>query len=491
MKKLLSKYKIRLVWEAILNSLLGGIAAGAVFEFIFLAILHLLSHEPEVYQILLVASVPLFITSILLFFLKFYPSTKKVAARIDGTGLEERVGTMLELENESTYIAELQRKDAKEHLSTVAPKQIKPVIRKKSIIFSSVSLVLAISLMFIPYTIMEVFATAPDVNEEEAELIQNLLDELRKKVDEADVTDELKDKLDEVVDDLEDKLKEDGSTLDKAADISEAESKIEQILEDAVTKIKIGSALRQFESTEELGKAISKGDSDAVKTALSNMKEDFLSVTGEEQSDKLSQVSEDIKSALELSSVEAGDALYDALDKFSDALATSAAQSASDSDVTSDVESSVSTAESEIIAALEAQAKIEEAADEFGEMMDSAKDELFGNEPDESDTEDGEKPEGEQTEGEKPDGSEPDVDMPEGSDMPEGGDIPEGDMPGGDGSEGQSNMTEGIYDAYSGNVEYGELYAAYYAKYLAALDSGEVPSDLQEIIDQYFNSLNK
>ena len=50
-------------------------------------------------------------------------------------------------------------------------------------------------------------------------------------------------------------------------------------------------------------------------------------------------------------------------------------------------------------------------------------------------------------------------------------------------------MTEGIYDPVSGSVTYGEVFAAYYAQYLEALEAGEVPEDLQEIIDQYFSAL--
>lgn len=68
--------------------------------------------------------------------------------------------------------------------------------------------------------------------------------------------------------------------------------------------------------------------------------------------------------------------------------------------------------------------------------------------------------------------------MPEG----QGGEAEEGD--------GSSSMTEGIYDPVSGSVEYGEVFAVYYAEYLAALEAGEVPEDLQEIIDSYFASLN-
>ena len=65
-------------------------------------------------------------------------------------------------------------------------------------------------------------------------------------------------------------------------------------------------------------------------------------------------------------------------------------------------------------------------------------------------------------------------------------------MSGSGGGEGEgSTMTEGIYDPISGSVSYGEVFAAYYAQYLEALESGEVPEELQEIMDQYFSALGQ
>ena len=52
-------------------------------------------------------------------------------------------------------------------------------------------------------------------------------------------------------------------------------------------------------------------------------------------------------------------------------------------------------------------------------------------------------------------------------------------------------MTEGIYDPISGSVQYGDVFATYYAEYLAALEAGEVPEELQQIIDQYFSALGQ
>lgn len=55
----------------------------------------------------------------LLYFLKFRPTTKQIARRVDELGLEERILTMTELEHDSSYIAMRQREDAMESLHRV------------------------------------------------------------------------------------------------------------------------------------------------------------------------------------------------------------------------------------------------------------------------------------------------------------------------------------------------------------------------------------
>ncbi|MBP1576205.1 MAG: hypothetical protein J6A68_01605, partial [Oscillospiraceae bacterium] len=51
-------------------------------------------------------------------------------------------------------------------------------------------------------------------------------------------------------------------------------------------------------------------------------------------------------------------------------------------------------------------------------------------------------------------------------------------------------LTETVYDPDSGNVPYGEVFIFYYTEYLTALENGEVPEELQQIIDGYFAALN-
>ena len=53
-----------------------------------------------------------------------------------------------------------------------------------------------------------------------------------------------------------------------------------------------------------------------------------------------------------------------------------------------------------------------------------------------------------------------------------------------------SERTEQLYDPISGKVAYGKVFEAYYAEYLEALETGDVPEYLQKIMDAYYTSLS-
>lgn len=63
-----------------------------------------------------------------LYFLRYRPTTKAIAARVDGLGLDERILTMFALEHDESYIAMKQREDALAALSTVSATDIKYAI---------------------------------------------------------------------------------------------------------------------------------------------------------------------------------------------------------------------------------------------------------------------------------------------------------------------------------------------------------------------------
>lgn len=86
------------------------------------------------------------ISGIILYFLKFSPKDYDIARRVDRLGLEERLVTMLELQNDDSYIATLQREDAKRQLGGISDKRIKLHFSKPVIALTIISMLLGISM---------------------------------------------------------------------------------------------------------------------------------------------------------------------------------------------------------------------------------------------------------------------------------------------------------------------------------------------------------
>lgn len=81
----------------------------------------------------------------LFYYLKYRPTTKEIAKRVDALGLEERVLTMTELENDSSYIAMKQREDTIKALGTVNHMLVKIVVSTGLCVAVAVCAVLGLS----------------------------------------------------------------------------------------------------------------------------------------------------------------------------------------------------------------------------------------------------------------------------------------------------------------------------------------------------------
>ncbi len=139
------KYYARIAREGVMKAVLlsGGIALGA------LAVTVLISWFTGfkaglwlglgIFAALLAGLTPLF-------YIKLYrPTAKAIAKRVDKLGLEERVLTMVELENDTSYVALKQREDTMNALSTVNHMLVKLSFSAGLIISFSVALVLGAS----------------------------------------------------------------------------------------------------------------------------------------------------------------------------------------------------------------------------------------------------------------------------------------------------------------------------------------------------------
>lgn len=331
--KVFRPFKKKILFESILNAFL--FAATGFFFAIFLTSLvyHILVKETPLVSTCMIGGI-VFVVAFLIWFILSYPNKKRVAARLDAMGLQERASTMLALEGEATEIARLQREDAIAQINKISPKSLKMRVAKQSIIACGISIFMAAGILLLPYNVFAARAEKDLEQEEREQIVKDLIEELREEVKEAALDKEVKDDLEEMIEELEEELKNTENELEQIAKIMETKEKIEKLLEES--------------SKEEEENQDSK----------------------EEEEDK-------------------------------------------------------------------------ENEEQQGERPPNEQDSQGNN-------------------GERP---------------------PEGPGEG-------NTMTEGIYDPVLGNVPYGKVFAAYYAKYLKALEEGTVPKDLQDIMDKYFSSLN-
>ena len=122
--KFFPEHQKRLNDEAILRSVLCGLAVGFGANFVAALVTWLL----PINGIVICLAVLLGVTAIatLIFYVKcFRPDDTMNARRIDRLGLEERLITMVELEDNDSCIAKAQRADAQAALASVDSKQLK------------------------------------------------------------------------------------------------------------------------------------------------------------------------------------------------------------------------------------------------------------------------------------------------------------------------------------------------------------------------------
>lgn len=144
-KQLFKKHYSRLVAEGILRSALGGFTIGFAASFVAAFIAWMLDFGGIWFAIGIGAGVAL-ISGVLLYFLKFKPDEVEVARRLDRLGLQERMITMLELRTDDSYIANLQRENAKVTLDSVSNRKIKFRIPKVVYVMLAVTFVFAASM---------------------------------------------------------------------------------------------------------------------------------------------------------------------------------------------------------------------------------------------------------------------------------------------------------------------------------------------------------
>ncbi len=135
MKKqtLFEKYYNRLFKEGVIKSLLCGLGAASCALFLISFIFWMFGIKGY-YIAIIVWAVAFVGATCAFYFLKFRPTTREIARRVDKLGLEERLITMLELEGDDSFIAMKQREDAKKAMASVNASLLKIVVSAPLII---------------------------------------------------------------------------------------------------------------------------------------------------------------------------------------------------------------------------------------------------------------------------------------------------------------------------------------------------------------------
>ena len=129
-KQYFEKHYAKLLTEAWLKSLLSAFSCGFSAAFVSAFVTWFLEFKGLWLAIGVLLGVTAIITPVFFFF-KYRPTAIANARRMDRLGLEERLVTMVEYEADSSFIAELQRKDAKEQLRKLSSKKVKIKIPTK------------------------------------------------------------------------------------------------------------------------------------------------------------------------------------------------------------------------------------------------------------------------------------------------------------------------------------------------------------------------
>ena len=140
-KQYFEKYNSQLLLEAWLKSILSALCVGFLVGFAVSFVCWLFPFGGL--WVAAVAALGGAVLSCPIFYLtKFRTSVTDDARRLDRLGLEERLVTMVEYENDESYIARLQRKNAEESLANLGIKRIKLIISKATLTVLAVSFVL-------------------------------------------------------------------------------------------------------------------------------------------------------------------------------------------------------------------------------------------------------------------------------------------------------------------------------------------------------------
>ena len=453
----IKKYLKQLVVEGILQSALFGLSIGFFVGCIIFLLGTIVTQDLLWLGIGLSFRISL-ISSIGLYYYVFKPTKKETADRVDEFGFEERVLTMVELEDSESYIAQVQREDTKEILKNHTLKLLTfKVFIKPLIIFSVITLFMFTSMRFMIVTVNAASEIIDPTTTEELtddEIFQQMIDEILSIISNANIDVELKSTLYGMVVELERRIPTYETYAEKYTDVLVTRNAILQLIEDAILDeeeklMNIAEALQKYDNTEALGIALATWNDDEIIAAFDYMYDRIDDLLGQELYDVMNQTADDIEAAL-AEAVGTYPAMQDALQSLADAyrIAIEDFQAGQEAQV---LDEFLEDMDESLNALLQAVQELRDIVEELLELEEEIEEEI-----DQID------------------------EFPMFMPYPE--DSDEGDEPDNPDTTSQNMVIDG-------ETPYEDVYDEYYLDAMDWLTSEDISEDIRQIIENYFDML--
>ncbi len=432
-----------------------------------------------------------FFLSFLVLFIIFRPTEKKIAARLDkDLQLNEKVKTMVYYKDSNQPMMIVQREETNKILSKFSPKQIPLRIAMLGfvmLLLSGGSLTYSVFTPKKPARLPEPTITPSTTD------VPAIVDEIINQVEFSRVDEVIKNKLLDILYEVLAAIQsEELSNDEKLEIVVGAIDKVYVILDQDISGIHIGEALKKNSKTEDLGKAIIDVDEEKLKQALKVLNDRLQFLTGKGLDNSLAEYSTALNEALSMSNSKEDDELYAVISKWSKTF-YNYSRKTNKENIKAEIQTAIDTAEVDIWTALMHQDIAIEMCQEVLDILNQIKEILENPEqqpsqPDESSSGDlSNETSGNESTSNSTQGSE--------NTSPDSSSSGSEDQPSHSGSEDeyqgiQYADTETLFDPDSNtNIEYGKLIDEYYNYIISRIKDGTLDPSVEEIINQYFSML--
>ena len=397
-----------------------------------------------------------------LYALRYRPTQKRLAARLDALCGMDRVATAMEFSGDSGVLCRLQREDTADRLEKTDVRALPMRWPKKALAACCV--------------LAAMIAAAPEAQQESEEIaaLRDMMQTLRADVAGSDIDAAERDKLVARLDELLTRLDEGYADIAAVQEIRDAMTGMEQTVQELTPRDTYTAAMIEYESLQKLGEAIYDQNMDTVVMILDSMGRRLHEKTGMEQVDALMNLVYDVNGSLAKPLRDnSQEQLRQAMMMFAGGLESAAERVDNGRDNTQMIDTALETVETYIRDYL--------GVPEEGERYDPFAHMDYGK---------GSKPSG------APSPEAANVEKPKSRmetdyvyDPPEALKA-SGYQPGALNERGErQRLSADTRERPMGAVPYGEVYGRYYAAYLAMIEDETFPQALREAAQAYMNGL--